>query len=203
MTRKIGLLFHQVISALDGPGMLLVALLDSSFLSIPEGNDLLIVVLSINKPWQRVGYYVLMTTMGSVIGCLLLYMVGRKGGSPILQRRFSAKNIERAERLYKRFGALTVFVPSILPPPCPFKVFVLSAGVFHLGLPLFLLTVTAGRTIRYSMWGVLSLIYGNALRVFMIENLWPLGLILLALLLLLLVTLFIRALRHPAMQDME
>ena len=156
---------------------MLLAILDSSFLTIPEGNDLLIVILSAGKSWGTMAYYVGMTTIGSVIGCFLLYSVGRKGGSPLLKRRFSAEKIERAEKLFKRYGILTVIVPSILPPPLPFKVFVLSAGVFRLNILSFLVAVVIGRTIRYSIWGVLAVLYGNPVKRFMEQNLGEVGIV--------------------------
>ncbi len=120
-------------------------------------------------------YYVGMTTAGSIAGCLLLYTVGRKGGSPILHKRFSADNIQRAERLFEKYGVLTVVLPSILPPPCPFKIFVLSAGVFRLRLAEFVAAIAIGRTVRYSMWGVLALLYGDSVKVYMQQNLPKIG----------------------------
>ena len=155
-----------------------LAVADSSFLSIPEGNDLLIVILSTGGSWSNMIYYVGMTITGSVIGCLLLYYVGRRGGSPLLRRRFSAKSIERAEKLFERYGVLTVVIPSILPPPMPFKVFVLSSGVFRLKPWGFLAAVAAGRTVRYAMWGILAVLYGNAVKLYMQENLQFIGLVL-------------------------
>jgi len=166
--------------SLDASGMFLVAVADSSFLSIPEGNDLLIVILSTGKTWDRMAYYVAMTILGSTIGCLLLYAVGRKGGSPLLRRRFSAQAVERAESLFRRYGLLTVVIPSVLPPPCPFKIFVFSAGVFRVGLPGFLTAVAVGRTIRYSMWGILAVLYGASVKTFMQQNLPTVGIVLLA-----------------------
>lgn len=160
-----------------GLGVMLLAILDSSFLSVPEGNDLLIVILSAGKSWGTMAYYVGMTTIGSVIGCILLYSVGRKGGSPILKRRFAAEKIERAEKLFERFGILTVLIPSILPPPLPFKIFVLSAGVFRLNILSFLVAVVIGRTIRYSVWGVLAVLYGNPVKRFMQQNLKEVGIV--------------------------
>lgn len=160
-----------------GMGVMLLAILDSSFLTIPEGNDLLIVILSAGKSWGTMTYYVGMTTIGSVIGCFLLYSVGRKGGSPLLKRRFSAEKIERAEKLFKRYGILTVLVPSILPPPLPFKVFVLSAGVFRLNILSFLVAIIIGRAIRYSIWGVLAVLYGNPVKRFMQQNLSEIGIV--------------------------
>ena len=166
--------------AFDGPGMFLVALCDSSFLSVPEVNDFLIVLLSIGRPASRVAYYVIMTTLGSVAGCLLLYSVGRRGGSALLKKKLSAHTLERIAGLYRRYGVLTVVVPSILPPPCPFKVFVFSAGAFRLSAPAFAAAVALGRTVRYSMWGALSFFYGEAVRSFMRDNLREIGVVLFA-----------------------
>jgi len=160
--------------------VLVLAIGDSSFLSVPEGNDLLIVILSAGRSWSHMAYYVGMTIIGSVIGCLLLYTVGRKGGSPLLRRRFSGQSIRRAEKLFERYGILTVLIPSILPPPMPFKIFVLSAGVFRLNTLEFLTAVVVGRTFRYTMWGILAVLYGNSVKLYMEENLDFVGLVLCA-----------------------
>lgn len=183
MLEKLARILQGFVAALDGPGLFLVAMLDSSFLSIPEGNDILIVMLSTGKSWERMAYYVGMTTLGSILGCLVLYAVGRKGGSPLLRRRFRAETVEWAERQYERFGILTVVVPSILPPPTPFKVFVLIAGIFELPTWEFIIAVAVGRTIRYSIWGVLAVLYGNAVKEYMQQNLTRVGLVLFCLLL--------------------
>jgi membrane protein YqaA with SNARE-associated domain len=181
---KIGEYLRSIATSLDGPGLLIVALFDSSFLSIPEGNDLLIVILSAGNTWEKMAYYVGMTTAGSIAGCLLLYTVGRKGGSPMLHRRFSEKNVQRAERLFEKFGMLTVVIPSILPPPCPFKIFVLSAGVFRLKLIEFIAAIAIGRTIRYSMWGILAVLYGESVKSYMQHHLPKVGIALFAVLIL-------------------
>lgn len=154
---------------------MLVAVADSSFLSFPEGNDFLIVALSINATWGRMAYYVTMTIIGSICGCLLLYSVGRKGGSPILKRKFPRKDIERAEQLYEKYGLLAVAVPSILPPPCPFKLFVLIAGAFRLKLSEFVIAVVVGRTVRYATWGILAVLYGNSVKLYMQDHMKWLG----------------------------
>jgi membrane protein DedA with SNARE-associated domain len=166
------------IARMGGLFVFFLAICDSSFLSIPEGSDLLIVILSTGKSWGHMAYYVAMTIAGSITGCFLLYMVGRKGGSPLLKRKFSLKTIERAERLFMKYGLLTVFIPSILPPPLPFKIFVLSAGVFRLKTMDFLIAVLIGRTIRYSMWGILAVLYGNSIKLYMQQNLKVIGVVL-------------------------
>jgi len=175
---RLGNSASALISSFGGPGILFLAIGDSSFLSVPEGNDVLIVILSTGKSWSRMAYFVCMTIIGSVIGCLLLYLVGRKGGNPILRRRFSQQSIDRAESLFKRYGVLTVVIPSILPPPMPFKIFVLSAGVFRLNALAFLAAVLIGRTIRYSMWGILAVLYGNSVKIYMQQHLDFIGVVL-------------------------
>jgi len=167
---------YEFVLSLGGLGLLLLALADSSFISVPEGNDLLIVILSTGQSWPRMLFYVAMTTVGSIIGCLLLYAVGRRGGN-FVRRRVNLERLERAGRLYQRWGLLSILVPSILPPPCPFKIFVLSAGVFAVPVPGFVLAVALGRSLRYLTWGVLAVLYGEVARRFLQENLHMVGLI--------------------------
>jgi len=175
---KLGATVSGLIMSLGGLGVMVLAIGDSSFLSLPEGNDLLIVILSTGKSWGNMAYFVAMTVVGSVIGCLLLYTVGRRGGSLMLRRKFSQQSIERAEKLFNRYGMLAVVIPSILPPPMPFKIFVLSAGVFRLKALEFLAAVLIGRTVRYTMWGILAVLYGNSVKLFMQQNLETIGMIL-------------------------
>ncbi len=175
---SLGSATYNFIASFGGLGVLLIAIGDSSFLSMPEANDLLIVVLSTGGTWSNMAYFVAMTTIGSVIGCLLLYFIGRKGGNPLLKRRFSAQRLEQAERLFEKYGILTVLIPSILPPPLPFKIFVLSAGVFRLRLLSFITAVVIGRTIRYSLWGILAVLCGSAVKEYMQRNLDLVGVIL-------------------------
>ena len=161
-----------------GLGVMLLAMGDSSLFSFPEANDVLIVFLAAGSTWGRMAYFVGMTILGSVIGCLFLYMLGRKGGNQIVKRRFSQKSVERAERLFGRYGILAVIIPSILPPPTPFKLFVLSAGVFRLNPLAFLVAVVMGRTIRYAAWGVLAVLYGDSVKIFVQHNLKTVGILL-------------------------
>ncbi len=175
--------------ALDGPGLMIIAFLDSSFLSLPEVNDLLIVGLSIGKTWPRIAYYVFLTTFGSVCGSFLLYLVGRRGGNFLLGKRIIPEKVDRAKELYAKYGMLTLLIPSILPPPCPFKIFVISAGALGIRWPVFLAAVVMGRTIRYSIWGILAYLYGAAVTRYVERNLTEIGLFLLGVLILILGTL--------------
>jgi membrane protein YqaA with SNARE-associated domain len=180
MLEAFGRWILQIATALGGPGLLLIAMADSSFLSIPEGNDFLIVALSIGKSWEDMFYLATMTIIGSVIGCLVLFIVGRKGGERLLLKRFDPGKVERAERYVQKYGIFSVMIPSILPPPMPFKIFVLTAGVFQLSTSRFLVAVIIGRSMRYFTWGILSVLYGEQVRQFMMDHLQSVGLSLLA-----------------------
>lgn len=145
---------------IGGPGLFLVAFLDSSFLSLPEINDLLVVMLVVEHK-ARMPYYALMATLGSVAGCLVLYGLGRRGGEALVRRRFGGSRMTRALALSKRYGVFAVAVPAILPPPAPFKIFVLLAGVAAVPVWRFAATIAVARGFRYFTVGALSVRYGE------------------------------------------
>jgi membrane protein DedA with SNARE-associated domain len=103
-----------------------------------------------------------MTTLGSVAGCFVLYSLGRRGGEAFLERRFGKEQVARSRALFRRWDVLALAVPAVMPPPMPFKIFVLSAGVFGLPPRRFALTVALARGFRYAFWGVLGVFYGDA-----------------------------------------
>jgi membrane protein YqaA with SNARE-associated domain len=161
--------------ALGGPGLFLIAFLDSSFLSFPEVVDLLIIWL-VTAHKHRVLYYALMPTLGSVAGCFALYLVGRKGGEAFLRRRFGERHVDRALGIFRRHGLLTVAVSALLPPPVPFKPFVLVAGVAGVRPIDFLIAVSIGRGIRYFGEAFLALWYGERAAQFVRDNAGPVSL---------------------------
>jgi membrane protein YqaA with SNARE-associated domain len=158
-----------VAMSLGGPGLFMIAFLDSSFLSFPEVNDLLIIWLTTQHP-ERMLYYALMTTMGSISGCLALYTLARKGGEKFLRKRFHERHVDRAMNLFQRYGLLAILIPSILPPPAPFKIFVLAAGVAQVKMWHFVLAIAIGRGTRYFGEGLLAVWYGEAAVDFLREN---------------------------------
>lgn len=147
-----------------GVGLMLLAMCDSSFLSFPEVNDIFLMTFSIRNP-ERMVVFAGLTTVGSVIGCSMLYAVGRGGGGAYIRHRLRGKmranRMERIRSWYDRYGMLAVIVPSLLPPPTPFKVFVLSAGTFGISWPRFITAVAIGRSIRYFSQGILAVMYGE------------------------------------------
>jgi membrane protein YqaA with SNARE-associated domain len=158
-----------------GFGLMVLAICDSSFVSLPEVNDLLLMTFAINDPSSMVKF-ALLTTLGSVIGCSLLYAVGRKGGEAFLRKTFADERLAKVQSWYKRHGILAVIVPSLLPPPTPFKIFVLSAGTFGISWPKFLTAVVIGRGIRYFSEGILAVMYGPAAIKFVQQNFGKIGL---------------------------
>src|ERR1700682_4765394 len=153
---------HFVIGApliVAGPMMVLIGALDSSLLSLPEINDYLVIGRCF-KHHSAVFYFPLFAAAGSVIGCLLLYSIMRRGGQALLRRRFKAEHILRAERAYARFGVLALAIPAVLPPPLPFKIFVATAGTLEYPRSRFLLTVMIARALRDYVEGILAVYYG-------------------------------------------
>ncbi len=146
--------------AIGGPGLLLIAFLDSSFLSFPQANDLLIVLMVAREPaWMT--YYAGMATLGSLLGCMALAEVARRGGQAFLLKRVKAGRVDWGIRLFERFGVLAILVPSLLPPPAPFKLFVLLAGVAQMPRWRFALSILVGRGVRYFGIGLLTIWYGE------------------------------------------
>ena len=155
--------------ALGGPGVFLIAVLDSSFLSFPQVVDLLIVIL-VTHHKERMIVYAGLATLGSIVGCFLLYYVGRVGGEAFLRRRFHERHVDRALAVFQKYGLMAIAVPSILPPPIPFKPFVLIAGVSRVRPWDFFLAVGIGRGVRYFGIAVLALWYGQRAADFLREN---------------------------------
>ena len=146
--------------SLGGPGVFTVAFLDSSFISLPQINDILVVLMvTQHKPWML--YYAFMATAGSVAGCYVIYYLAEKGGEAFLRRRLKPGHIERSLALYKRHGLLALMVPALLPPPAPFKLFVLAAGFANVRPLQFVLAITLARGLRYVALGVLAIYYGD------------------------------------------
>jgi membrane protein YqaA with SNARE-associated domain len=151
------------------PAMVVIGALDSSLLSLPEINDYLVVARCFKQP-SAAFYFPLFAATGSVIGCLVLYTITRRGGQALLRRRFKRENIERVERAYARFGFLAIAIPALLPPPMPFKIFVATAGTLEYPRWKFLLTVMIARSVRYYVEGILAVFYGRRVLSFLRDN---------------------------------
>jgi membrane protein YqaA with SNARE-associated domain len=155
--------------ALGGPGLFLVAFLDSSVLPLPGITDILLVVMVTRNPGAML-WYVLMTVAGSVAGCLVLHYLGRKGGEAFVRKRFTGDKIEGAMRALQRNGVMAVLIPCLLPPPAPFKIFILLAGVVGISAARLATAIAIGRGVRYLALGFLAMKYGDQATEYMREH---------------------------------
>lgn len=171
--RTIGVWLERYVIALPiyyaAPAMIAIGALDSSLLSLPEINDYLVVGRCFKQP-SAVFYFPLFAALGSVIGCLFLYTIMRRGGQALLRRRFKRENIERVEKAYARYGFLAIAIPALLPPPMPFKIFVATAGTLEYPRWKFLVTVMIARSARYYVEGILAVFYGRRVLSFLRDD---------------------------------
>ena len=139
-------------------GLFVVALLDSTFVPLPSSVDALMLLLTTTYPsWMLL--YALMATCGSALGCWILYLVSRRAGARALNR-FSEAKQQRVKNLIERYDMIAVLVATLLPPPFPFKLFVVTAGVFRFSLLRFMLAIIAGRAFRFLLEGYFAVRYG-------------------------------------------
>ena len=154
---------------MGAPGLFVVAFLDSSFLSLPEINDLLL-VLMVTRQKSRMVLYATSATLGSIAGCLILYYIGRRGGDALVRKRFASDRVDQALAVVRRYGVMSVLIPSLLPPPAPFKIFVLLAGVAGISVSRFVTAIAIGRGLRYFGEGLLAVRYGDQAVAYMEAN---------------------------------
>jgi len=150
---------QKIIATMGGGGAFIVAFLDSSVLSFPFITDALVIHLSLANP-QRMRYYAAMATLGSLCGCIWIYLLAKKGGEVFFRRHVGGK-AEKIKHLVKRHAFLSICVAAILPPPFPFKPFVLAEGVFQCSLRTFVLAILFARGLRYAAEGILAVRYGE------------------------------------------
>jgi len=139
-------------------GLFTVALLDSTFVPLPSSADALMLLLSTTNPsWMLL--YAFMATSGSALGCWILYLISRRAGARALNR-FSEEKQQRVKNWIERYDAFAVLVATLLPPPFPFKLFVITAGVFRFSLVRFMLAIIVGRAFRFLLEGYFAVRYG-------------------------------------------
>ena len=144
---------------LGAPGLFMISFLDSSVLTFPVINDLLLIELCIQKP-SRMILYATMAATGSVLGCVLLYFLALKAGEAAFHQR-AGKRAAKIRHFVEENGFVGMLIAALLPPPTPFKFFVLAAGVFRVPLWSFTTAIAVARAVRYFAVGYLAVKYGS------------------------------------------
>ncbi len=143
-------------------GMFGIALLDAALMPLPGGADAAMILLTAQRP-ELMLLFALAGAAGSVLGCLFMYSFARKAGKKAL-RRFSESKQARVKGLLDRYDMFAVAGASLMPPPFPFKLFVISAGVFQMNPARFALGIGLGRGARFLLEGFLVVRYGPQIK---------------------------------------
>ena len=141
------------------PGLLVISFLDSAAIPMAGGPDAVIILLSWRRPAMTF-LIVLAAAIGSTLGCMVLYGIGKKGGAKALSR-FNPERVAWIERKMQEYGAWAVFAAVMIPPPFPTKPVILASGVLQAGKRRFAASVFAGRIVRYSLLGYLGAKFGD------------------------------------------
>ena len=145
-----------------GPGLLVLGILDSSFLFAPLGNDLLVVAMSARYgSISRMLYYAAMSTIGSVLGCLLVVVTMRTAGEKGLERHLPKSRLSYVRKKVERNAAWALVVASVAPPPFPFTPFVMAASALQYPRRRLLVLVGVARMVRFTVLGLLALRFGR------------------------------------------
>ena len=159
MKQIAGKLF-VIFAHLGGFGLFAMGVLDSSFLVMPLGNDLLMIAMSARRH-ALMPYYAAMATAGSVVGCLLIDIVSRKGGEEVLERHVSRGRLKFVEARVRRNAGWAVGIAALMPPPFPFTPFVIAAAALEYPRKKLLTVIALTRMVRFSVEGALAIAFGT------------------------------------------
>ena len=138
-------------------GVFVIAFADSALLGMPVDA---IVATYVYQDRKRLLFYIVMASLGSALGSIPLYIIGYIGGEKVLRKRISEARFLEIHRSFEQHEFWALMFPGMLPPPMPFKIFVLSAAVFEMRFTHFLSAIFAGRFVRFLVLSVLTLWFG-------------------------------------------
>ena len=148
----------QILALYGGWGLLGISFLDSSFVPLPGLNDLVLIHLSAQNP-ARAAFYAIASTLGSVAGSYVMYFLAR-GGAKLLAKRLASPVVQRARAWLERNDFASLLVASLLPPPSPYKFFLLAAGALRINALRFGTALLVGRGLRFAAAAYLGARYG-------------------------------------------
>jgi membrane protein YqaA with SNARE-associated domain len=150
-------------------GFIPLGLIDSSIIPLPGSMDVLTIVLA-TRHGELWLYYAVMATLGSVLGGFVTYRLARKGGKESLARRVPARAMKRVYGIFERWGFAAIAIPAVLPPPMPFVPFLLAAAAMQYSVKKFLVAMTLGRIVRYTILAYLAARYGRKMLPFLLQH---------------------------------
>lgn len=154
--------FFKSVLAQVGPwGPLVIATVDSAAFGIPLDPVMVAYAWKDRDNLLLVAIYILSAGIGSAVGSLVPYWIGRKGGEPLLLKKIEHKRLEELRDRYESWEFLFVMIPSMLPPPTPMKLIILAAGAFEMRVPVFMLALFLGRVLRFSLVAYLVIHFGE------------------------------------------
>jgi len=156
---------------LGGPGLILLGIIDSSVVPVPGSVDAMTIILAAHEKtlWF---YYAVMATVGSVLGAYFTFRIARTQGEKAMSKRFSPRTIKKVNKIFERFGFSAIAVPALLPPPMPMVPFVIAAGAMKYPVQRFLLALTLGRAVRYTILAYLGAVYGRKIFAVVLAHGW-------------------------------
>ena len=144
-------------------GVLVVAALDGAFIGLPVDA---VVAGYVYQDHARFLLYALMAAAGSTLGSVVIYVIGYKGGEELLRKRIPPARFEKIHSAFDKHPFWSLMLPAMLPPPTPFKLFVLAAAVSEMGFLRFLVAIFSGRMVRFLLLGLLTVKFGpNVVRI--------------------------------------
>lgn len=138
-------------------GVFVIAFADSALLGMPVD---FIVASYVYQDRHRMLLYVAMASLGSAVGSIPLYLIGYAGGEKVLRKRITEERFQKIHQSFERNEFWALMFPGMLPPPMPFKVFVLAAAVFEMRFRDFMVAIFAGRFVRFLTLSILVLWFG-------------------------------------------
>ena len=138
-------------------GVLAIAALDAAFVGLPMDA---VIAGYVYQDRTRFLLYAFMASAGSAMGSIVIYVIGYKGGEELLRKRIPAERFERIHAAFDKHPFWSLMFPAMLPPPTPFKLFVLAAAVSEMGFGRFLLAIFSGRMVRFLVLGLLTIKFG-------------------------------------------
>jgi len=192
----------SALKALGAWGVFIVSILDAAAFGVPM--DPLVAGYVYSNP-HKAWLYCVVASLGSALGSIVPYALGRAGGELFLLKRIDEARLKRIRDRFEKQEFLALMVPAMLPPPTPFKLLVFSAGVFEMKFIAFLLAIISGRLLRFGILSVLTVVFGPEIvaETRKLVHAHPWVLVLIGVLVVAVIYLLFRLLRQPAREIAE